>query len=203
MSDPHGLNYATAGTAKPSLDAADHSLRLVPRYPAERGAGKTDGAFEAACDDFAVPFMPRPFGRRTTGPLPINRIPPVTKDIAMTDAAAKPALRHKTSAERKAEPIHSGPMMYHPDALAAHARLCVAGNIKHNGPGVPLSWARGKSDDHLECAARHMLTPDAIDPETGETELTAAFWRLGCALQLQQERLLRAKGILPYSGVVS
>lgn len=110
-------------------------------------------------------------------------------------------LRQKTSAERKAEPIHSGPMSYHPDALAAHARLCVAGNTKHNGPGTPLSWARGKSNDHLECAARHMLTPDAIDPETGETELTAAFWRLGCALQLQQERLLKEKGIMPYSGI--
>lgn len=120
-------------------------------------------------------------------PLAINRI--------------KPALRPKTSAERKAEPIHSGPMSYHPDALAAHARLCVAGNTKHNGPGTPLSWARGKSNDHLECAARHMLTPDAIDPETGETELTAAFWRLGCALQLQQERLLKEKGIMPYSGI--
>lgn len=115
-------------------------------------------------------------------------------------SAPKP-LRHKTSAERKAEPIHSGPMSYHPDALAAHARLCVAGNTKHNGPGTPLSWARGKSNDHLECAARHMLTPDAIDPETGETELTAAFWRLGCALQLQQERLLKEKGIMPYSGI--
>lgn len=113
----------------------------------------------------------------------------------------QPVLRQKTSAERKAEPIHSGPMSYHPDALAAHARLCVAGNTKHNGPGTPLSWARGKSNDHLECAARHMLTPDAIDPETGETELTAAFWRLGCALQLQQERLLKEKGIMPYSGI--
>jgi hypothetical protein len=110
-------------------------------------------------------------------------------------------LRHKTSAERKAEPIHSAIMKYHPDAMAAHARLCVAGNIKHNGPDAPLDWSRDKSGDHLDCAARHMLTPDAVDPETGETELTAAFWRLGCALQLQQERLLAEKGIMPYSGV--
>jgi hypothetical protein len=111
-------------------------------------------------------------------------------------------LRNKTSAERKGEPIHASVMSYHPDALAAHARLSVAGNVKHNGPGAPLGWVRGKSNDHLDCAARHMLTPDAIDPETGETELTAAFWRLGCALQLQQEQLLAAKGIMPYSGIV-
>lgn len=119
----------------------------------------------------------------------------------LTLLTGKPELRQKTSPERKAEPIHSAIMTYHPDAMAAHARLSKAGNDKHN-PGQPLHWAREKSGDHLDCAARHMLTPDAIDPETGETELTAAFWRLGCALQLQQERLLKEKGIMPYSGIV-
>lgn len=112
------------------------------------------------------------------------------------------ALRHKNSAERKAEPVHSGVVLYFPDAMAAKARLSKAGNDKHN-PGMPLHWARGKSTDHLECAIRHLMEPDAIDPETGETNLVAAGWRVDAALQLQQERILREKGILPYSGVAS
>lgn len=113
---------------------------------------------------------------------------------------AKPALRAKTSAERKGEPIHSGAIMYFPDALAALARLSVAGNNKHN-PGEPLHWARGKSMDQMDAMCRHTICPDAIDPETGETELVAAFWRIGAQLQLQQERLLKEKGIMPYSGI--
>jgi hypothetical protein len=111
-------------------------------------------------------------------------------------------LRPKNSAERKAEPIHAGALCYFPDAFAAMARLSVAGNVKHN-PGGPLHWARGKSTDQLDAAVRHLANPDAIDPETGETELVAAFWRIAAQLQLQQERLLREKGIMPYSGVVS
>lgn len=118
----------------------------------------------------------------------------------VVEPKAKPALRPKTSAERKAEPVVTGAMRYFPDAIAAMARLSVAGNNKHN-PGEPLHWARGKSMDQDDCAGRHLLNPDAIDPETGETELTAAFWRMGAALQLQQERLLKEKGIMPYSGI--
>lgn len=175
---------------------------------------KTDGAFESAMKEAGESLRPS-CTCVTDSPLHDIGCPQMAWDVdslerrqAAVDTTFQdspdrfvPQLRQKTSAERKAEPIHSGPMSYHPDALAAHARLCVAGNTKHNGPGTPLSWARGKSNDHLECAARHMLTPDAIDPETGETELTAAFWRLGCALQLQQERLLKEKGIMPYSGI--
>lgn len=110
-------------------------------------------------------------------------------------------LRDKTSDERKAEPVHSGVLMYFPDALAAVARLSKAGNDKHN-PGEPLHWSRGKSTDQMDCAARHSLTPDHIDPETGETELVAMVWRGLAQLQLQQERLLKEKGIKPYSGIV-
>lgn len=121
---------------------------------------------------------------------------------AIKAAAAKSALRDKTSSERKAEPIYAGAVMYFPDALAAMARLSVSGNNKHN-PGEPLHWARGKSMDQLDAAQRHLINPDAIDPETGETELTAAFWRIGAQLQLQQERLNKEKGVKSYSGVVA
>lgn len=110
------------------------------------------------------------------------------------------AQRPKTSAERKAEPIHSGVLMYFPDALAAVSRLSKAGNDKHN-PGQPLHWAREKSTDHMDCATRHTLTPECIDPETGEIELVATAWRVLAQLQLSEERRLHAAGILPYSGV--
>lgn len=112
----------------------------------------------------------------------------------------KAPLRPRTAAERKAEPLHSGPMTYFPDALAAVSRLCLKANDKHN-PGEPMHWARGKSTDQLDCAARHILTPGEPD-EFGEIELVAAAWRALAALQLAEEARLVAAGIKPYSGVV-
>jgi hypothetical protein len=116
------------------------------------------------------------------------------------DRNAKPALRQRNSAERKAEPLHTGVMLYFPDALAAIARLSKAGNDKHN-PGQPLHWSRGKSADHSDCVARHSLTPLLVDPETGEIEAVAKAWRTLAELQLLEERRLTAAGIMPYSGV--
>lgn len=129
--------------------------------------------------------------RPTTGPLP-----PKTPLATLRDLA----LRHKTSAERKAEPVHSGVLMYFPDALAAISRLSKAGNDKHN-PGQPLHWAREKSTDHMDCVTRHTLTPERIDPETGEIELVATAWRVLAQLQLLEEKRLAKAGILPYSGI--
>ena len=91
-----------------------------------------------------------------------------------------------TSKERKETPVFSGVLQYFPDAINAVARQSWAGNEKHN-PGEPLHWAREKSNDHMDCAIRHMMTPNEIDPETGGTHLVAAAWRVLAALQLQQE----------------
>jgi hypothetical protein len=90
------------------------------------------------------------------------------------------------SEQRKRTPVYSGVMQYFPDALQSIARVSWKGNEKHN-PGQPLHWSRGKSNDHADCVARHMLTPDEIDPESGETHLAHAAWRLLALLQLQQE----------------
>lgn len=90
------------------------------------------------------------------------------------------------SAQRKATPIWSGVLRYFPDALAAVARLSKAGNDKHN-PGEPLHWSRGKSNDHGDCLVRHQLTPDEIDPETGELHAVAVAWRALAQLQLLEE----------------
>jgi hypothetical protein len=111
-----------------------------------------------------------------------------------------PALRPKTSAERKAEPIHSGVLLYFPDALAAVARLSKKANDKHN-PGQPMHWNRSKSADHDDCVVRHALTLEELDPDTGELEAVNRAWRALAALQLLEEKRLIAAGVRPYSGV--
>jgi hypothetical protein len=110
-------------------------------------------------------------------------------------------LRDYTSAERKEMPLQAVMAEYFPDAFVAVARLSKKANDKHN-PGEPMHWTRNKSSDHLDCAARHLLTPDAVDKETGEIELVAAAWRCLAALQLREERRLVAAGIKPLSGVI-
>jgi len=80
------------------------------------------------------------------------------------------------SAERKTYPIYSGCFQYFPAALAKVAHHSYLGNEKHN-PGQPLHHARGKSDDHLDAAGRHLI----------EGDLAGAAWRILAALQLQCE----------------
>lgn len=111
-------------------------------------------------------------------------------------------LRGYTSAERKEMPIQTVAAEYFPDALAAVARHSKKANVKHNGPDAPMHWARKKSTDHLNCAMRHLMTPDAIDPDTQEIELVGAAWRCLAALQLREEARLAKAGIMPLSGVV-
>lgn len=107
--------------------------------------------------------------------------------------ALSPAAQHaqeappSDSARRKASPVFSGVLNYFPDALMAVARVSKAGNDKHN-PGQPLHWSREKSNDHMDCAARHMLTPYEIDPDSKEVHLANAVWRLLAELQLHEEK---------------
>ncbi len=120
---------------------------------------------------------------------------------AFERAEAGEFLRNYTSEERKEMPVHKGVMLYFPDALAAVARVSFKGNQKHN-PGETLHWSRGKSNDHSDCAARHQLTPDAIDAESGEQERAHATWRALADLQIAEEKRLVSLGIRPLSGVV-
>lgn len=113
----------------------------------------------------------------------------------------QPKLREYTSAERKEMPVHDVVAYYFPDAVAAVARHSKKANDKHN-PGEVLYWAREKSKDHLNCAQRHLLTPDVLDADTGEIELVGAAWRCLAALQLREEKRLVALGIKPLSGII-
>lgn len=111
------------------------------------------------------------------------------------------SLRPYTSAERKEMPVQTILAEYFPDAFMALARHSKKANEKHN-PGEAMGWARHKSNDHLNCAGRHLLTPDALDPDTGETEAVCLLWRAAAYVQLQEEARLKAAGIMPLSGKV-
>lgn len=133
-----------------------------------------------------------------------------TTPCPQTEAYGKPAfqraedgefLREYTSEERKAAPVVTGVLHYFPDAIMAVARVSVAGNAKHN-PGEPLHWSRGKSNDHINCEGRHLLTPDGIDADTGQTERANKAWRALADLQIAEEKRLVSIGIRPLSGVV-
>lgn len=105
------------------------------------------------------------------------------------EAAAKDAASLTPSQQRKATPLYSGVLAYFPLALAAVARLSKAGNDKHN-PGQPLHWSRGKSNDHLDCIARHLADAGGFDEETGELHDVALAWRSLANLQIAEEKRL-------------
>jgi hypothetical protein len=87
-------------------------------------------------------------------------------------------------AERKCIPITAGVLDYFPLAVAEVARVSKAGNDQHN-PGQPLHWARGKSTDHADCIARHLIDRGTRDTD-GMRHTAKLAWR---ALALLQEEL--------------
>lgn len=151
-------------------------------------------------------FVPIPTDRWEPTPLAVkaealevaeaNRI---REMIAKAAIGTKPQpsrarLLEASSEKRKAYPITSGVLDYFPDAIAAVAEVSFQGNEKHN-PGEPLHWARGKSMDHADCIARHLVERGGVD---GNILHTAALaWR---ALALLQEELEKAHGLAPPRG---
>lgn len=89
-----------------------------------------------------------------------------------------------TSELRKKHPMCSGVMDYFPDALTEVASVSFLGNQKHNRD-QPLHWARGKSMDHADCIARHLIQRGTLD-EHGIRHSAQLAWR---ALALLQEEL--------------
>lgn len=90
---------------------------------------------------------------------------------------------------RKETPVFRGFMNYFPDAIMAVARHSFMANEKHN-PGEPLHWSKGKSNDHLDCLARHMLDTGTFDEEFGDLHDVAIAWRALAHLQtvIEQRR---------------
>jgi hypothetical protein len=98
--------------------------------------------------------------------------------------AAKPAILTTDKQARKEMPIARGVVDYFPLALAEVAHVSYVANEQHN-PGQPMHWARGKSTDHADCIARHLIERGAKDDD-GLRHSAKLAWR---ALALLQEEL--------------
>lgn len=102
-----------------------------------------------------------------------------------------------SSEHRKAYPIAEGLLDYFPDALAEVSNVSWVGNQKHN-PGEPMHHARGKSMDHANCIARHLMERGGYDTvvvdgkELRIRHTAALAWR---ALALLQEELENELGL--------
>ena len=96
---------------------------------------------------------------------------------------------------RKQTPITTGVLDYFPLALAAIARVSKAGNDQHN-PGEPLHWSRGKSSDHADCIARHLIGRGMLDLD-GESHTAKLAWRVLALLQEEEEARI---GFTPAEG---
>lgn len=86
---------------------------------------------------------------------------------------------------RKGIPIHSGFIRYFPRAIAAVAELSRIGNDQHN-PGEPLHWAREKSGDELDAAARHLVEAGTFDTDNVRHS-TKLAWRAMANLEKELE----------------
>lgn len=86
---------------------------------------------------------------------------------------------------RKEIPITSGVIDYFPLALAEVAKVSYVGNKQHNGDS-PLHWDRNKSNDHADCAARHLIERGTIDDD-GLRHTAKLAWRTLALLQEEME----------------
>ena len=142
-----------------------------------------EGNYWPACYDVSGP------GRSGTVKFEASELATLVKETA-TLPPVPPDWRMRyddSSARRKDQPVTEGFLKYCPAAIRLAAELSRLGNEKHN-PGEPMHHARGKSADHLDCAARHIMDADKVDGDTGLIEAVLAFWRLGMYIQEKCER---------------
>lgn len=118
-----------------------------------------------------------------------NAAPTATIAPTPQPAPRQRLLDGMTSAERKQYPMGSGLVDYFPDALAYVSYVSFKGNEKHN-PGQPLHHARGKSNDHADCIARHLAERGGFEGDVRHSGALA--WR---ALALLQEELENELGL--------
>lgn len=114
-----------------------------------------------------------------------DTLPPPYDGKGYTLRAAS-AVLPTNSQERKDTPIYSGVLRYFPRALAYIAKVSKTGNDKHN-PGQPLHWSKGKSNDHGDCVARHLLEAGTIDPDDNLRHSGKLAWRALALLEIELE----------------
>lgn len=106
---------------------------------------------------------------------------------------------------RKEQPVFTGCLMYFPRAMRAIASLSLAGNRQHH-PDKPLHWDKPKSNDHADCAARHLLDSarqlpdksvvhDVVDTD-GHLHVTKHAWRALALLETTLEQVEARVGIV-------
>jgi hypothetical protein len=107
-------------------------------------------------------------------------------DEQVNDVVTGRALLPTDSQARKDTPIYSGVLRYFPRALAYIAKVSKAGNDKHN-PGQPLHWSKGKSNDHGDCVARHLIEAGTLDPDDNLLHSGKLAWRALALLETELE----------------
>ncbi len=105
--------------------------------------------------------------------------------VTQAAPAAKPAILTTDKAARKEMPIARGVIDYFPRALAAVAHVSFVANEQHN-PGQPMHWSKGKSADHADCIARHLIERGAIDDD-GLAHSAKLAWRALALLETDLE----------------
>lgn len=93
--------------------------------------------------------------------------------------------KETNSKKRKEYPLYSGCLAYFPDALMEVARVSYKATQQHH-PGKPMHWDRDKSNDHADCAARHLAQQGKFDDD-GERHSAKAAWRALANLQIELE----------------
>lgn len=174
---------------------------MVPWYP---GEVEVETQEYAPGDDFIGAATEAP------GPLPPDTYPTILvpnprnlrmeEELRISEHWARPDVCSMTgrlapeetknvlpedSAARKEIPLCTGLLDYFPDALAYVARISKIGNDKHN-PGQPLHHARGKSMDHPDCIARHLIDRGRFDKD-GIRHTGYLAWRALAELQEELE----------------
>lgn len=90
--------------------------------------------------------------------------------------------------ERKRIPVITGVLDYFPLAIAAVAKVSVAGNKQHNGVELPVRWAREKTQDNLiDHLGRHLLDRGTLDTD-GVPHTAKLAWCALAVLQLEMEQ---------------
>ena len=91
----------------------------------------------------------------------------------------------KDAAARKRTPLVTGCLDYFPEALAAVARVSLAGNEQHHA-GEPLHWDKAKSTDHADSLLRHLIERGTLDAD-GSPHTAKVAWRALALLQTECE----------------
>lgn len=184
-----------------NFQVGDIVKALVGPFVAEFGKvvlTAADGAVHVAHDGVEEPVHYQPHqleiaqAAEVTLPATVIAAPPARKYVAPSE----PGIPHSAQA-RKETPIATGVLAYFPDAIAEVAKVSYIGNDQHN-PGQSLHWARDKSTDHSDSAARHITeyldakrqNPNVAVPRDakGNSLLAQAAWRVLAQNQLDIEK---------------